>query len=123
MICLDTNYLIGGITQGSAESKELIAWTKAGEALIAPMPAWYEFLCGPVTNVQIATLRAFLEKIVPFGESQAIEAARIFNATGRKRSLRVDCMIAATAMQEAAQLATNNRSDFKPFVPLGLQLI
>jgi hypothetical protein len=50
MICLDTNYLILGLVPGSRESKDLIAWALAGETLIAPMPAWYEFICGPVTE-------------------------------------------------------------------------
>ena len=34
MICLDTNYLILGVVPGSQESKELIQWYQAGEALM-----------------------------------------------------------------------------------------
>ncbi|MBB5037239.1 PIN domain-containing protein [Prosthecobacter dejongeii] len=67
-------------------------------------------------------MRAFLHQVVLFGESYAIEAARLFNAAARKRSLRVDAMIAATATVEGAILATNNRKDFGVFTACGLQL-
>jgi predicted nucleic acid-binding protein len=122
MICLDTNYLIKGVAAGTSEASELVAWTQAGELLITPMPAWLEFLCGPVTPAQIATMRAFLDRIVPFDEPQATEAARLFNAVRRRRSLRVDALIAATATVAGAALATSNRADFQPFVAHGLVL-
>ncbi len=57
MICLDTNYLIRGLAEGTAEAAELIAWTKAGETLVTPMPAWFEFICGPVTEDQKTSSR------------------------------------------------------------------
>ena len=123
MICLDTNYLILGLVPGSRESQDLIAWVQAGETLIVPMPAWYEFSCGPVTAPQIAAIRAFLHDLFPFDEPQSSEAARLFNAAGRKRALRIDAMIAATALVAGALLATNNRSDFSTFVPHGLKLV
>lgn len=123
MICLDTNYLIRGLAADTREARELVAWTQAGEALITPMPAWFEFLCGPVTPAQTSTMRAFLQEIVAFDESQASEAARLFNAVGRKRHLRVDAMIAGTATHAGAKLATGNRADFAAFVPLGLDLV
>lgn len=123
MICLDTNYLILGLVPGSRESKQLIAWVQAGETLITPMTAWYEFICGPVTAPQIAAMRAFLHELVPFDEPRAIEASRLFNAAGRKRTLRIDAMIAATALVSGAALATNNRSDFNAFVPHGVRMV
>jgi len=98
-------------------------WFSAGEALVASMPAWFEFLCGPVTDAQVETVRAFLAEIIPFAEREAVEAARLFNAAGRKRALRVDAMIAGTAIAADAKLATTNRDDFTPFVPYGLQLL
>ncbi len=123
MICLDTNYLIRGIARGSGEAAELTSWVAAGETLITSMPAWFEFICGPVTEAQMTTIRAFLTTIVPFAENHAAEAARLFNAIARKRSSRIDAMIAGTAIAARARLATNNRADFKPFVPHGLELI
>ncbi len=90
---------------------------------MAPIPAWYEFLCGPVTPAQVFSVRAFLQAIMPFDEVHANEAARLFNEAGRKRSLRVDAMVAATAVVAGARLATNNRKDFKVFEPYGLKLV
>lgn len=123
MICLDTNYLILGLMPGSRESQDLIRWAQAGETLITAMPAWYEFTCGPVTAPQIAAIRSFLHDLTPFDEPQAVEAARLFNAAGRKRALRIDAIIAATAIVAGASLATNNHKDFNIFVPHGLKLI
>ena len=123
MICLDSNYLIGGVTEGRPESSHLLAWFEAGEIFFTAAPAWYEFLCGPVNEAQIETMRAFLTHgIIAFGETQAATAARIFNAVERPRRRRVDAMIAATAMVAGGKLATLNASDFGPFVPHGLEL-
>jgi len=122
MICLDTNYLIRGLVRGSAEAREIVHWSEAGEPLITSMPAWFEFLCGPVTRDQIATMKAFLVEIVPLSEAHAEEAARLYNAGTRKRALRVDAMIAATAIIADAPLATGNRDHFQPFVAHGLRL-
>jgi predicted nucleic acid-binding protein len=123
MICLDTNYLIRGVAEGSAEAAELVAWIEEGETLITPMPAWFEFICGPVTLDQTTTMRAFLTEIVPFGETEALEAARLFNAIKRKRSHQMDAMIAGTAVAAKARFATQNRTDFKLFVTHGLMLV
>ncbi|MEO7360643.1 MAG: type II toxin-antitoxin system VapC family toxin [Gemmatimonadaceae bacterium] len=123
VICLDTNYLILGLVAGSRESRELTAWVTSGEQLVTPTLAWFEFVCGPVTPLQIQTMRAFLHEIVPFDEIHAIAAAELFNAALRKRSTRVDAMIAATAIVADAPLATNNKHDFRPFVDGGLRLL
>ena len=88
MICLDTNFLIRGVAESTDEAAKLIQWIEEGETLITAMPAWFEFICGPVTEEQKATMRAFLSEIVPFSEAQAIESARLFNAIRRKRAHR-----------------------------------
>ncbi len=123
MICLDTNYLIRCVELGSAEAARMEAWYRDDEPLITPTPAWFEFICGPVSIEQEATVRAFLNDIIPFTEVEAKEAARLLNAVGRKRSLRVDAMIAATAISAKAPLATSNRDDFAPFLEHGLELV
>jgi predicted nucleic acid-binding protein len=61
-------------------------------------------------------------RIVPFGRSEAQIAAALFNATGRRRASRPDCLIAAAAICSSAPLATYNRKDFSRFVALGLRL-
>ena len=68
-------------------------------------------------------MRAVLTEIIPFSESAAAEAARLFNAVKRKRPLRVDAMIAGAAIAAGAQLATRNCADFLAFVPFGLALV
>jgi predicted nucleic acid-binding protein len=123
MICLDTNYLICGVAENTAEASELVTWLEAGEILVTATPAWFEFLCGPITDDQAATMRAFLTEIIPFAEVQANEAARLFNLTRRKRALRVDAMIAGSAIAAQAGLATKNRGHFEPFLAHGLKLI
>lgn len=123
MICLDANFLIGGLIEARPESRQLLAWAAAGETFCTAAPAWYEFLCGPVTPAQIATMHAFLNRgIIPFAAAQARVAAQLFNAADRPRRLRVDAMIAATAISQQAALATLNTADFKNFVPHGLML-
>jgi predicted nucleic acid-binding protein len=123
LICLDTNYLVRGLLKGARESAELIQWRQSGEILLSAAPAWYEFLCGPVSGLHIRIVRAFLSGgIVAFEEVQATEAARLFNAIGRIRRLRTDTMIAATAMVAGAALATSNKEDFRAFIPHGLKI-
>ena len=123
MILLDTNYLIGALVVGSPESKQILDWLEQGEVLITAMPAWYEFLCGPVTESQIKAVHSILSEIVPLDEAQSSDAARLFNQTGRKRSLRIDALIAACATAKGAMLATRNTSDFRVFEQHGLLLV
>ncbi len=124
MICLDTNYLILGLTEGSTEARQLMTWHKRGEILTTPSIAWYEFLCGPVEQDHIEVMQAFLNGgILSFDELHARESARLFNLGGRVRRLRVDAMIAATALLAGARLATNNQDDFAAFRPFGLKLV
>jgi predicted nucleic acid-binding protein len=124
VICLDTNYLICGLIRGTKEAKQLMEWHRAGKVLLTATPAWYEFLCGPVAEPQVAVIRNFLSGGIPaFSETHAAEAARLFNAVGRIRSLRIDAMIAATALLANARLATSNQNDFRAFAPHGLVLL
>ncbi len=123
MICLDANFLIGGVSEARPESHHLLGWATAGETFCTPAPAWYEFLCGPVTPAQIETMLALLQGgIIPFAADQAQVAARLFNVADRPRRLRVDAMIAATAISQKAALATLNTADFKLFTSHGLEL-
>ncbi len=89
---------------------------------MAPAVVWYEFLCGPVHERQVATMRAFLQEIVVFSGAHAHVAAELFNNGGRRRSTWVDAMIAATAIMADAPLATNNTPDFEAFQSAGLRL-
>ena len=83
---------------------------------------WAEFLCGPLNLSDIPFLEEMLGEPLPFTRPDAEKAAELFNSAGRGRGQFVDCMIAATALREAATVATVNIEDFAPFQSLGLRL-
>lgn len=123
MILLDTNYLIRALIADTDEAARVSAWTDSGEELCTASIAWYEFLCGPVDDEGIDLMRAVTaDRVLPFTAAVAQESARLFNAAGRRRHLRVDAMIAATAIVAGATLATENGDDFSAFVSEGLRL-
>lgn len=124
MIVLDANYLIATSKTGSEELAAITAWFEAGERLATTSIAWTEFLSGPVQAEEVADVRILLEGgVLVFDERAAETAARLFNAVGRRRTLRVDSMIAATTMLHGARLATRNLGDFRAFTPHGLELV
>lgn len=124
MILLDTNYLIMALVSGSPEAGQISQWLTSNEQLCTSSIAWYEFCCGPVDDQAINLILCLMdEQIVPFTSRQAGEAARLYNATGRKRHLRVDAMLAAAAITCNASLATANERDFRLFQPFGLKLV
>lgn len=123
MIHLDANYLILGSIAGTPQSQDLRRWLKAGEETSASAIAWMEFVTGPVSPATVEAMRQMIEgRIDSLGEDEAELAARLFNATGRKRALRYDCLIAATAIQANARLATSNTNDYRLFFQHGLSL-
>lgn len=123
MIHLDANYLILANRPGSEEDVHLQSWLRDGEILATSAIAWMEFVSGPVSAAASGFIRLALDhRIVPVGATEAEHATRLFNLTGRKRSMRYDCLIAATAIVAGAELATRNLDDFRLFVPHGLQL-
>jgi len=124
LILLDTNYLIRILVTRSEELNKVEAWLEKGERLACPAIAWYEFCCGPVSpREQALVLSLLVGGVLPLGEEESATAARLFNSTGRVKSLRIDCLVAATALTVRAPLATSNSRDFAKFVPLGLQLV
>jgi predicted nucleic acid-binding protein len=124
MIQLDSNYLILGTVASTLQSADLQRWLSQREVTSTSAVAWMEFVTGPVGPELVETVRQIIEdRIVPIGREEAELAATLFNAVGRKRALRYDCLIAATAIRSGARLATANRSDFSLFVPYGLDLV
>ncbi|HUG09370.1 MAG TPA: PIN domain-containing protein [Opitutaceae bacterium] len=123
MIHLDANYLIRGNQTGTPEDAELKRWLESGEMLATSSIAWMEFVSGPVSTAAVESIRHALgDRIVAFTEAEAELAALLYNSTGRRRSMRYDCMIAAAAISAGAELATANQVDFSQFVPHGLKL-
>lgn len=123
MICLDTNYLIRALIPRTPEAARMEAWIAGGEIIILPTVAWYEFLCGCSDEEEQLALALLTGGLHPFGDREARISARSFRSLKTPRHLRVDAMIAGTAMAANARLATNNRADFKPFIAYGLKLI
>ena len=123
MICLDTNYLIRALIPGTPEARRLETWMEGGEKITLPAVAWYEFLCGCTAEEEQLAVVLLTGGLRPFGDPEARVSARIFRAVKTPRHLRVDAMIAGTAIAASAPLATNNRADFKPFVAQGLKLL
>lgn len=122
MIQLDTNVLIGLLTDHpiAAHVRQMQA---GGASFACSAVVWTEFLNGPADNRSIHLVGSFLEeRILPFERDDASLAARLFNVTGRKRGLRFDCMVAASALRRGESLLTLNRDDFELFVRAGLLL-
>jgi predicted nucleic acid-binding protein len=121
MIHLDTSFLIRALSAHSREDRELRGWIAAGVALRMSCIAWGEFLCGPLNARQLALAAAIVGEPEPFVAQDSVQAAELFNRSGRRRGSFIDCMIAATAIRSAARLATANRADFKRFPGLLLE--
>ena len=122
VIHLDTSFLIHALRPGSRQEAQLLAWLADDEALGVSAFAWAEFLCGPVAVSAADAALELLGQPVPVDRHVAERAAELFNLGGRRRGSLADCLVAATAIQADAVLATENRSDFLKFVPAGLVL-
>lgn len=123
MIHLDANVLMRLSVPGSSAATRLRSWLTAGEILGTSSPAWFDYVSGPATPQEVAHVRAILlGGIADFSQAESELAADLFNLTGRKRSMKLDCMIAATALRNGGRLATSNISDFLLFGPQGLQV-
>jgi len=123
MILLDTNFLIRMLVQGTAAAVRVSGWISDREQLCTSAICWYEFVTGPVDDHGVGLVVAALNnRIIPFTGDHAREAARLYNATGRQRRMRIDAMIAATAIVGHAILVTEHTDDFAAFVDFGLRL-
>ena len=122
MIHLDTSFLIPAIRPNTPESRRLDGWVGDGEAIVISAVAWAEFLCGPLSQGDLNAALQAVDRYLEFTEEQAAIAAHLFNATGRRRRMMVDCMIAAAAIADGAPLAIVNSGDFGRFTEHGLLL-
>jgi predicted nucleic acid-binding protein len=122
VIHLDTSFLVLALARRSAADRKLRGWLRQREPLGISCVAWAEFLCGPLTPADAEVARRVVGEPVAFATAEATLAARLFNSSGRRRGALADCMIAATAIEAGAALATANPRDFARFEPAGLLL-
>jgi predicted nucleic acid-binding protein len=122
LILLDTSFLIRSLVAGSAQDRQLRHWLADKEPIGISSIAWAEFLCGPVQPAMIEVVTRFVTVRAAFDEDDAIQAAQLFNESGRRRGSLADCMIAATAIRARAALATSNVADFRRFCAAGRSL-
>lgn len=122
MIHLDTSFLIRALMADTPAAAAIDGWIASGEILLVSAVAWAEFLCGPVSAGQLERAARIVGNPVDFTAQDATVAARLFNATGRRRGTMPDCMIAASALRHDAPLATGNTADFRRFAAHGLRL-
>ncbi len=123
MIHLDTNVLIA-LPVLARKRHSLTQRIARGEPVATSSLAWFEYLCGPVDDVERQLVYAAIGgHIVVVDDATAERAAALFNLAGRKRSVRTDSLIAATALLAGAELATYNAGDFSPFVEHGVTLL
>ena len=120
---LDTNFLINALVPGTREDHRLRQWIRQGLVISMSSIAWAEFLCGPVSEEDRQRARKVVGGPLPLVETEAAQAAELFNAGGRKRGTLPDCLIAATALLAGAALAASNSEDFRRFERAGLKLI
>jgi predicted nucleic acid-binding protein len=121
-IHLDTDFLIRSLRRDSTVDGTMRSWLEEDTALAMSTVAWAEFLCGPVTDSMLDLAARLVPERIAFDDRDATLAARLFNASGRRRGSLADCMIAATAIRHDAALATLNTTDFRPLEPAGLRL-
>lgn len=131
LIHLDNNYLLNLLSPLSNASQNVRAWM-ANYRIGTSAIAWMEFMRGPEdeprTKMQLALMKQMLASggISPFSEAEADLAAYLFCQIGRPKSadykIRMDCLIAASAIVSQAQFATDNGRHFQEFVKHGLNL-
>ena len=120
MILLDTSFLIRALVPDSSEDTRLRAWLTADTEIAISAVAWAEFLCGPLDADALALAAAVVGEALPITGDHARRAAGLFNAQSRRRGTLIDCLIAATAIEEDAELATANPRDFQKMAGLRL---
>jgi predicted nucleic acid-binding protein len=119
---LDTSFLIRALVRGSAESDRLREWLRSGRSVAISSLAWGELLCGPIDEATAELVRRVVPMHVPIGSLEAERAARLFNGTGRRRGSFQDCLVAATALETGAMVATVDCGDFGRFREMGLEI-
>ena len=123
IIHLDANALIALADPAGATVSLVRERVLSGVLPGACAVAWHEFVRGPLLSDELLRVeRVVGARIISTTRATAELAARLFNATGRRRASTADCFIASSAIESNAELLTYNMDDFKLFTPFGLKL-
>ncbi len=123
LLHLDTNALIALADPSGSVVRIVRRHVESGLLPATSAVAWHEFVRGPLLPDELLRVeRVIGARVQVVSRGTAELAARLFNATGRRRASTADCFIAATAIEQEAPLLTHDAKDFKGFVPLGLKL-
>jgi predicted nucleic acid-binding protein len=122
LILLDTSVLVDALTGRRLSSAALRGTISRGERLGLSTLALYEWRRGPRNETELADQEALLpaSAALPFGASEAVIAAGLYQRVARARQRERDLAIAAVAITQHALLWTLNPADFRD-IP-GLQL-
>jgi predicted nucleic acid-binding protein len=123
LIHLDTNALIELPKRLLVRDDVIALAIEAGELLACSSLVWFEFCLGPLTESHKRLASGMLNGgIVDCDTQIAKRATHLFDLCGRRRQHKIDCLIAATAIQHNAPLITRHVDDFAHFQAAGLQL-
>ena len=123
LLHLDTNALIALADPAGGVVKFVRDRVQSGMLPAASAVAWHEFVRGPLMPDELLRVeRVVGARVQPVSRSTSELAARLFNATGRRRASTADCFIAAGAIEQDAELLTADGDDFKPFTHFGHKL-
>lgn len=123
MLHLDANALIALADPAGSVIRLVRSRVEQGILPAASAVAWHEFVRGPLLPDELLRVERVVGSRVQAATRGTSElAARLFNATGRRRASTADCFIAASAIEQSAELLTADNDDFHPFVALGLRL-
>lgn len=124
LLHLDTNALIALADPNGIVVRVVRKQAERGILPAVSAVAWHEFVRGPILPDELLRVeRVVGARVQEVSRATAELAARLFNATGRRRASTPDCFIAATAIEQDALLFTADQEDFRAFVPLGLKLL
>lgn len=114
MILLDTSVLVGSLTGSQRLGPALRSALANGHRMRIPTLVLFEWRRGPRKPPELALQEALFpsEEAIPFGPSEALQAAELYRSVSHPRSREVDLAIAAYAITLGAELWTQNLSDF-----------
>jgi predicted nucleic acid-binding protein len=122
LIHVDTSVLVDAFTGPRRSLAALESATISGEVVTFCSIVLYEWLRGPRTEAEIATVTTFFQtdRMATFGERDAKTAAGLYRKVRRARQRQADLAIAACAIEDGAALWTLNASDFDDIPDLKL---